>query len=166
MELSYKIMLIEVKVGALIMDPNSNSPIVVLKGIESDAILPIWVGGYEANAIALEIEKVVPQRPMTHDLLRNIIIEMGLTAEKIIVTDLVENTFYAVIELTAKDGKTVSIDARPSDAIALALRTDCPIFIAQKVMDISNTTASVNLKQSENIEELQNSIEEWPDLIG
>src|SRR5215211_1355327 len=130
-------MLIEVKVGALIMDPNSNTPIVVLKGVEGETILPIWVGAYEANAIALEIEKMVPQRPMTHDLLRNIIVETGYAVERVIVTDLRDNTFYASIELLGKNDEKISLDARPSDAIALALRADCPIFIAQKVLDVS-----------------------------
>src|SRR5207237_4206124 len=129
--------LVEVKIGALIMDPNTNTPIVVLKGIESDTVLPIWVGAFEANAIALEIEKVVPQRPMTHDLLRNVIIECRLTATSVIVTDLQENTFYARIELLDSKGEAVSLDARPSDAIALALRLDCPIYVQQKVIDLS-----------------------------
>lgn len=159
-------MFIEVKVGALIMDPNSNTPIVVLKGVDSEAILPIWVGAYEANAIALEIEKVVPQRPMTHDLLRNIITEIGGQVKKITVTDLVDNTFYAVIEITDKNGDLISLDARPSDAIALALRVDCPIFVAQKVLDISNSSTSVQAKMEDDIDDLQKPQEEWPDLIG
>ncbi|HQX57024.1 MAG TPA: bifunctional nuclease family protein, partial [Pyrinomonadaceae bacterium] len=96
--------LVEVKIGALIMDPNTNTPIVVLKGVDSEAVLPIWVGAFEANAIALEIEKVAPQRPMTHDLLRNVIIECGLLASSVVVTDLAENTFYARIELLDKKG--------------------------------------------------------------
>ena len=112
--------LVEVKIGALIMDPNTNTPIVVLKGVDSEAVLPIWVGAFEANAIALEIEKVAPQRPMTHDLLRNVIIECGLLASSVVVTDLAENTFYARIELLDKKGDAVFFDARPSDAIALA----------------------------------------------
>src|SRR3954468_19816629 len=91
--------LIEVKIGALIMDPNTNTPIVVLKGVDSETVLPIWVGAFEANAIALEIEKIVPQRPMTHDLLRNLIIECGLTAKSVVISDLQDNTFYARIEL-------------------------------------------------------------------
>jgi len=99
------------------MDPNTNTPIVVLKGVESETVLPIWVGAFEANAIALEIEKIVPQRPMTHDLLRNVIIECGLVASRVIVTDLQENTFYAVVELRDNEGEIVSMDARPSDAI-------------------------------------------------
>ena len=162
-------MLVEVKVGALIMDPNSSTPIVVLKGVDSEAILPIWVGAYEANAIALEIEKMVPPRPMTHDLLRNFIIETNYIVEKIIVSDLIENTFHAIIELKDNQGRSVSLDARPSDAIALALRADCQIFIAQKVLDISNATSSVStdLKEVREFDEdIQKPIEEWPDLIG
>src|SRR5947208_5502599 len=132
--------LIEVKIGALIMDPNTNTPIVVLKGIDSDTVLPIWVGAFEANAIALEIEKVVPQRPMTHDLLRNVIVECRLTASSVVITDLMENTFYASIELIDENDTPLLLDARPSDAIALALRLDCPIFVEQKVLDLSAAT--------------------------
>src|SRR5438128_9440801 len=129
--------LVEVKSGALIMDPNTNTPIVVLKGVSSETVLPIWVGAFEANAIALEIEKVVPQRPMTHDLLRNVIIECQLSASSVVITDLMENTFYARIELKDKEDEPVMLDARPSDAIELALRLDCPIFVEQKVIDLS-----------------------------
>mgnify|MGYP003919744857 CR=1 FL=1 len=142
------------------MDPNSNTPIVVLKGVESEAVLPIWVGAYEANAIALEIEKIVPQRPMTHDLLRNLIIQMGYRVERVIVTDLRDNTFYAVIDLIDEEGEKVSLDARPSDAIALALRTDSPIYVDQKVLDLS----SANIVEEGKGEEA--SEEEWPDVIG
>lgn len=159
-------MFIEVKVGALIMDPNSNTPIVVLKGTHSEAILPIWVGAYEANAIALEIEKIVPQRPMTHDLLRNVITEMNCQIEKIVVSDLIDNTFYAVIEIKDAEGKLISLDARPSDAIALALRADCPIFVANKVLDISNAATSIQSQFDDSSEDLQKPLEEWPDLIG
>lgn len=157
-------MLVEVKIGALIMDPNTNTPIVVLKGIESESILPIWVGAFEANAIALEIEKIAPQRPMTHDLLRNMIVEFGLRASKVVITDLLENTFYALIELIDQKGDLISLDARPSDAIALALRLDCPIFVKQKVLDVSaSSTPSGALNEPE---EPSQSAEEWPDLIG
>jgi bifunctional DNase/RNase len=157
-------MLVEVKIGALIMDPNTNTPIVVLKGVESEVILPIWVGAFEANAIALEIEKVAPQRPMTHDLLRNIIIEFGCLASKVVITDLLENTFYAVLELTDKNGKMLSLDARPSDAIALALRLDCPIFVKQQVLDLSSVS-----QQSDQVADIDQSVkpvEDWPDFIG
>ena len=156
-------MQIEVKIGALIMDPNSNTPIVVLKGVESEKILPIWVGAFEANAIALEIEKIVPQRPMTHDLLRNFIIEIGYTVNKIVISDLKENTFYAVIELSDKQGETVFFDARPSDAIALALRTDCPIFVEEEVFEVSGQPAETEDASFESAEPTQ--VEEWPDLI-
>ena len=143
------------------MDPNTNNPIVVLKGVESETILPIWVGAYEANAIALEIEKIVPPRPMTHDLLRNIIIEVGLKAVKVVINDLRENTFYALIELVDKGNETVSLDARPSDAIALALRLDCAIYVEQKVLDISASSQT----ETDSEDEFAQSPEAWPDLI-
>jgi bifunctional DNase/RNase len=156
-------MLVEVKIGALIMDPNSNSPIVVLKGVDSDTILPIWVGAFEANAIALEIEKIVPQRPMTHDLIRNLITEIGYKVVRVIITDLRENTFYALIELTDESGKIVSLDARPSDAIALALRSDCAIFAEQKVLDISAASSNTDAPIESDLPQPK---EDWPDLIG
>src|SRR5688572_29840701 len=145
------------------MDPNTNSPIVVLKGVDSDAILPIWVGAFEANAIALEIEKIVPQRPMTHDLLRNLITELGLQVTRVSITDLRENTFYALIELTDQNGKIISLDARPSDAIALALRADSAIFAEQKVLDIS---ASSSQPETPFEGDSPPVAEDWPDLIG
>jgi bifunctional DNase/RNase len=154
-------MLVEVKIGALIMDPNTNNPIVVLKGVESESILPIWVGAYEANAIALEIEKIVPQRPMTHDLLRNLIVEAGLKIARVIINDLRDNTFYALIEMSDEHGKNIALDARPSDAIALALRLDCAIFVEQKVLDISASSQAEN-----ETEETSQTPEDWPDLIG
>ena len=156
--------LVEVKIGALIMDPNTNTPIVVLKGVDAEVVLPIWVGAFEANAIALEIEKIVPQRPMTHDLLRNLIVECGLNASRVVVTDLLENTFYALVELTDSNGDLVSMDARPSDAIALALRLDCPIFVQQKVLDLS--AASSQLDRDPETGETVATPEDWPDLIG
>lgn len=154
-------MLVEVKIGALIMDPNTNSPIVVLKGVDSETVLPIWVGAFEANAIALEIEKIVPQRPMTHDLLRNLIIECGLRPSRVVVTDLLENTFYALIELLNENGELVSMDARPSDAMALALRLDCPIYVQQKVIDLSAASNQGDADKDDTL----HPAEEWPDLI-
>ena len=156
-------MQIEVKIGALIMDPNSNTPIVVLKGVDSERILPIWVGAFEANAIALEIEKIVPQRPMTHDLLRNFIVEIGYTVERIVISDLRDNTFYAKIEMTDADGNAVLFDSRPSDAIALALRTDCPMFVEEEVFEISGRAGEADEPVYE--AEEPSSAEEWPDLI-
>ncbi|HEV7701672.1 MAG TPA: bifunctional nuclease family protein [Pyrinomonadaceae bacterium] len=154
--------LVEVKIGALIMDPNTNTPIVVLKGVNSETVLPIWVGAFEANAIALEIEKVVPQRPMTHDLLRNVIIECQLTAGSVVITDLMENTFYARIELKDVNDDPVMLDARPSDAIALALRLDCPIFVEQKVIDESAASSPAE----PDLGDEDPPAEEWPELIG
>jgi uncharacterized protein len=154
--------LVEVKIGALIMDPNTNTPIVVLKGIDSETVLPIWVGAFEANAIALEIEKVVPQRPMTHDLLRNIILECQLTASSVVITDLLENTFYARIELKDKNDDPVMLDARPSDAIALALRLDCPIYVEQKVIDLSASSSQAETAA----DDAETPPDEWPELIG
>jgi len=156
-------MLVEVKIGALIMDPNTNTPIVVLRGIDTDTILPIWVGAYEANAIALEIEKIVPQRPMTHDLLRNFIVETGLRLERITITELRDNTFYALIELIDNQENLLTLDSRPSDAIALAVRLDCAIFVEQNVLDISASTVKTD---SVSDEEAAMASEDWPDLIG
>lgn len=154
---------IEVKIRALMMDPNSGTPIIILKDVNSETMLPIWVGAFEANAIALEIEKIAPQRPMTHDLLRNLIVEMGASVEKVVVTELRDNTFFAVIEMRAGDGTALMLDSRPSDAIALALRADCPIFVDMDVIRASrNTVTSGDEADAEALDEE----EEWPDVIG
>ncbi len=154
-------MQIEVKIRGLMVDPHSGTPVVILKDVHSDMLLPIWVGAYEANAIALEIEKVAPQRPMTHDLIRNLITEMGIQVERVVVTELRDSTFYAVIEMRNAEGETLFIDARPSDAIALALRADCPIFVNDEVFRASNR------KSEEDTEEtIESGDEEWPDVIG
>ena len=145
------------------MDPNSGTPIIILKDINSETMLPIWVGAYEANAIALEIEKIAPPRPMTHDLLRNLIVELGLKVERVVVTSLRENTFYAVIELTADDGELMRLDSRPSDAIALALRADCPIFVDLEVIQASKNSIASDEDSSTDAETPE---EEWPDVIG
>ena len=152
---------IEVKIRALMMDPNSGTPIIILKDVNSDTMLPIWVGAYEANAIALEIEKVSPQRPMTHDLLRNIILEMGASVERVTVTELRDNTFYAAIMMRSRAGEALMIDARPSDAIALALRVDCPIFVNEEVIKASRNTVSGGEE-----EDVAATEDEWPDVIG
>lgn len=145
------------------LDPNSGTPIIILKDLNSDTMLPIWVGAYEANAIALEIEKVAPQRPMTHDLLRNFVIQMGAEIVRVVVTELQDNTFFAVIEVKTEDGGTLIIDSRPSDAIALALRADCPIFVADEVIAASRTSSGAEEADAET--EIE-SAEEWPDVIG
>ncbi|RMG49180.1 MAG: bifunctional nuclease family protein [Acidobacteria bacterium] len=152
---------LEVKVRGLILDPTSNSPIVILKDSSSDSMLPIWIGVCEANAIAMEMEKAVAQRPMTHDLLKNIIDQLDARVEKVVINDLVENTFYAVIVLRW-NGKHILIDARPSDAIAIALRTDSPIFVSEHVMRNSkNTITSAEFDQ---IEERSEADDDWMDL--
>jgi bifunctional DNase/RNase len=133
------LMEIEMKIRGLMMDPTANTPIIILKDVNGDTMLPIWVGAFEANAIALEIEKLPSPRPMTHDLTKNIIRELGATVRRVVITDLIENTFYAVIELT-RDGDVLLIDSRPSDAIALALRVDCPIYVNEEVIRNSRTT--------------------------
>jgi len=131
-------MQIEMTIKGLMVDPITNSPIVILRDKEGQKVLPIWVGIFEANAIALQIENISTPRPMTHDLLRNVIQDLKASVQKIVVCDLQENTFYALIYLTL-DGGTVAIDARPSDAIALALRTRAPIFVEDTVLDNART---------------------------
>jgi bifunctional DNase/RNase len=155
---------IEVKIRALMMDPNSGTPIIILKDVNSEAMLPIWVGAYEANAIALEIEKIAPQRPMTHDLIRNLIVEMGVSVNRVVVTDLRDNTFFAVIEMRMVDGTTMMLDSRPSDAIALALRTDSPIYVDMDVIRASHNTMTSDEDIGERMENIDE--EEWPDVIG
>jgi bifunctional DNase/RNase len=155
---------IEVKIRALMMDPNSGTPIIILKDVNSEAMLPIWVGAYEANAIALEIEKIAPQRPMTHDLIRNLIVEMGVSVNRVVVTDLRDNTFFAVIEMRMVDGTTMMLDSRPSDAIALALRTDSPIYVDMDVIRDSHNTMTSDESIGERVENIDE--EEWPDVIG
>jgi bifunctional DNase/RNase len=155
---------IEVKIRALMMDPNSGTPIIILKDIDSDTMLPIWVGAYEANAIALEIEKIAPPRPMTHDLLRNLIVELGIKVERVVVTTLRDNTFFAVIEMRTGDGQRMVLDSRPSDAIALALRADCPIYVDMDVIKASRNT--MPSEDEETSDATTASEEEWPDVIG
>lgn len=139
-------MQIEMTIKGLMVDPDTNMPIVILRDKEGQRVLPIWVGLFEANAIALQIENVSTPRPMTHDLLRNVISDLKATVQKIVVCDLQENTFYALIYL-ALNGETVAIDARPSDAIALALRTKAPIFVEDVVIDNAKT---VNVTSDKN----------------
>lgn len=130
---------VEMKIRGLMMDPVSNSPIVLLKDLNSETILPIWVGVFEANAIALEIEKVSTPRPFTHDLIRNVLLGLEADVKRVVVSELRDDTFYAVIWLE-REGKSISIDARPSDALALALRMDCPIFVDDEVLRNSKVT--------------------------
>lgn len=124
---------VEMKIRGLMMDPITNMPIVILKEASGNAILPIWVGVSEANAIALEIEKVVTPRPMTHDLLKNVLIGLESHVQKVVITSIKDDTFYAVIWV-AQAERLISIDSRPSDALALALRIDCPILVEDEVL--------------------------------
>ena len=134
---------VEMKIRGLMMDPVTNMPIVILKDAGSDTVLPIWVGVYEANAIALEIEKVATPRPMTHDLIKNVLLGLETLVHKVVVTELRDDTFYAVIWLE-RSGKVISIDSRPSDALALALRVDCPIFVEDDVLKNSKLASNVS----------------------
>ena len=131
-------MLIEMSIKGLMIDPITNMPIVILRDADNQRVLPICVGPVEANAIAQQIENVSPPRPMTHDLLRNLLVEFGATLRRAVVTDLRDSTFYAYLELD-RAGETILIDARPSDAIALSLRTRTPIFVSTRVLELSKS---------------------------
>jgi uncharacterized protein len=141
---------VEMKIRGLLMDPVTNTPIVILKDSGTDTVLPIWVGVYEANAIALEIEKVSTPRPMTHDLIKNVLTGLEARVHKVVVTELKEDTFYAVIWME-RDGKIISVDSRPSDALALALRVDCPIFVEEEVLKTSKKAANASETTSEEL---------------
>jgi uncharacterized protein len=147
---------VEMKIRGLMMDPVTNMPIVVLKDINSDTVLPIWVGIYEANAIALEIEKVTTPRPMTHDLIKNVLTGLEAQVHKVVVNELRDDTFFAVIWLE-RQGNIISIDSRPSDALALALRVDCPIYVADEVLKTSKQASAVSDRVS--AEELRKWLE-------
>src|SRR3954464_3403519 len=134
---------IEMKIRGLMMDPVTNMPIVARKEVGGAPGLPIWVGVYEANAIALEIEKVATPRPMTHDLIKNLLLGLDTQVHKVVVSELREDTFYAVIWLE-RDGHIISIDSRPSDALAVALRLDCPIFVDEQVLKTSKRASAVS----------------------
>jgi bifunctional DNase/RNase len=134
---------VEMKIRGLMMDPVTNMPIVVLKDVAGDSVLPIWVGVYEANAIALEIEKVTTPRPMTHDLIKNVLTSLEAQVQKVVVSELRDDTFFAVIWME-RNGSIISIDSRPSDALALALRVDCPIYVEDDVLKSSRLAAAVN----------------------
>ena len=134
---------VEMRIRGLLMDPVTNTPIVILKDANSDTVLPIWVGIYEANAIALEIEKVSTPRPMTHDLIKNVLMGLDAHVHKVVVTELKDDTFFAVIWME-REGRIVSVDSRPSDALALALRVDCPIYVDDEVLKNSKKAASAS----------------------
>lgn len=151
---------VEMKIRGLMMDPMTNMPIVVLKDISGESVLPIWVGIYEANAIALEIEKVSTPRPMTHDLIKVLLMGLDTSVKKVVVSELKEDTFYALIWLE-RGGKMMSVDSRPSDALALALRHDCPIYVDDSVLQSSKNSNTVSEKV--NNEELRKWLENLND---
>ena len=151
-------------IKGLMVDPITNMPIIILRDKDGQRVLPIWVGVFEANAIALQIENVTPQRPMTHDLLKNVISDLRGRIEKIVVSDLKDNTFFALIYLNV-NGEAMAIDARPSDAIALALRARAPIFVEEEVIDHAKTVDMTPDK--EETERLQKWLESLdPDDMG
>jgi bifunctional DNase/RNase len=151
---------IEMQIRGLMMDPVTNMPIVVLKDLRSDLVLPIWVGIFEANAIALELDKTTTPRPMTHDLLRNVTRGLNAVVKKVVVSELKDDTFYAVIWME-QSGEAVTLDARPSDAIALALRWDCPIYVHRDVL--ANSRVAANGTQNINPDELRKWLENLND---
>ena len=155
-----EIMEVEMKIRGLMMDPVTNMPIVVLKDTSGDSVLPIWVGIYEANAIALEIEKVTTPRPMTHDLIKTLLLGLDTSMKKVVVNELKDDTFYAVIWLE-RNGQSITIDSRPSDALALALRHDCPIYVDDRVLQSSRNSNTVSEKV--NSEELRKWLENLND---
>jgi bifunctional DNase/RNase len=136
---------VEMKIRGLTMDPVTQMPIVVLKDVSGSTVLPIWVGIFEANAIALEIEKVSTPRPMTHDLIKSLLMGLETGVRKVVVNELKDDTFYARIWLE-RSGELISVDSRPSDALALALRLDCPIYVDDSVLKNSKATNSVSDK--------------------
>ena len=157
-------MQIEMTIKGLMVDPITNMPIVILRDKDGQRVLPIWVGVFEANAIALQIENITTPRPMTHDLLRNVIADLKADVQKIVVSDLKENTFYALIYLTI-NGEAMAIDARPSDAIALALRARAPIFVEDRVIDHAKTVDLAPEKgDSERLQKWLESLD--PDDLG
>ncbi|NOT27456.1 MAG: bifunctional nuclease family protein [Acidobacteria bacterium] len=157
-------MLIEMTIKGLMVDPVTNMPIVILKDRVGERVLPIWVGIFEANAIALQIENIATPRPMTHDLLRNVISDLDGRVDQVVVSDLKDNTFFAIIHLTVK-GERVVIDSRPSDAIALALRTRAPILVEETVIDNAKTVDFTSDRaDSERLQQWLESLD--PDEMG
>ena len=151
---------VEMKIRGLMMDPVTNMPIVILKDLDGKSVLPIWVGVYEANAIALEIEKVATPRPMTHDLIKNVFLGLTTGVRKVVVSDLQDDTFYAVIWVE-HNGDLIAIDSRPSDALAVALRLDCPIYVEEHVLKSSKVSGVFSDKT--NSEELRRWLENLSD---
>ena len=156
-------MSMEMKIKGLMIDPVSNMPIIILKNADSEAVLPIWVGIFEANAIATQLEQIVSPRPMTHDLLKNVIEGLQARIERVVITDLRDNTFFAEIHLD-REGENLLVDARPSDAMALALRAEVPIFVEQLVLEKSSKTGEGDSDQTERLRQWLETVD--PDELG
>ncbi len=157
-------MLIEMSIKGLMVDPARNEPIVILRDLDNQRALPIWVGPVEANAIALQIENVSPGRPLTHDLIRNLLGDLGASLVRVVIADLREGTFYAYLEIRRGDDDVLFVDARPSDALALAIRTRCRVFVDAKVLEQSKS-GDITAESSE--ERLQRWLESLdPDDLG
>jgi bifunctional DNase/RNase len=156
--------MVKMEIKGLLMDPVSNMPVVILRDAANGLFLPIWVGIFEANAIALEMEKVSTPRPMTHDLLKNLLTELDARVERVVINELRENTFFARIHLVRGDA-TLSVDSRPSDAIALALRSNAEIFVEELVLEKSRNLRSEGSEQDP--DRLRKWLEEAsPDELG
>ena len=151
---------VEMKIRGLMMDPVTNMPIVILRDVSGNSVLPIWVGVYEANAIALEIEKVSTPRPMTHDLIKTLLLGLDAGIQKVVVNELKDDTFFAVIWIQ-RNGELISVDSRPSDALALALRLDCPIYVDDSVLKSSKLANTVADRMSTNQE-----MRRWLESLG
>lgn len=149
-------------VGGLTLDPVTKTPIVILKDPENKLNLPIWIGLLEATAIATELEGIKMARPMTHDLLRNVLGELGATVERIEITELRDNTYYAVIQVRV-GGAERAIDSRPSDAISLALRTNSPIYVAKAVLEASSVLQQVEENKETNLSNV--SRDKWAEIL-
>jgi uncharacterized protein len=157
-------MLIEMQVKGLMIDPVQSVPIIILRDADNQRALPIWVGPVEANAIALQIENVSPARPMTHDLLRNLLEELGATLKRVIIADLRGGTFYAYLELD-RNGEVLLIDSRPSDAIALSMRAKVSIFVDTKVLDqVRSVEVTSDRTEREHLQKWLESLD--PDDLG
>jgi bifunctional DNase/RNase len=157
-------MLIEMAIKGLMMDPITNLPIVILRDLDGQRVLPIWVGAVEANAVALQIENVAPPRPLTHDLVRSILTELGATLVRVIIHDLREGTFFAYLHLD-RDGETTLVDVRPSDALALALRSRAAIFVHPRVLERASSM-DISAEEAD-----QDRLQKWlesldPDDLG
>ncbi|HKO12536.1 MAG TPA: bifunctional nuclease family protein [Acidobacteriaceae bacterium] len=148
------------KIRGLMVDPSTNMPVVILKDPNSDTVLPIWVGLYEAQAIQLEVMKATTPRPYTHDLLKNVVLGLNAEVRRVVVSELRGDTFYAVIWME-QNGEIIAIDARPSDALALALRSDCPIYVAEEVLHAAKV-----LPNSAETQPSEQDLRRWLENLG